>query len=49
MIFHSGQRQAPTGVNQVMINESVVERVITMEFLGVHLDENFTWKTHLTQ
>ena len=31
-----------------MINESIVARVIMMKFLEVHLDENLTWKTHLT-
>ena len=48
MIFHSKQRQFPTYLNEVMINETIAERVTTMKKLGVHLEENWTWETHLT-
>ena len=40
MIFHSKQRQFPTYLNEVMINETIAERVTTMKKLGVHLEEN---------
>ena len=41
MIFHSRQRQFPTDINEVMIDESIIERVTTMKFLWVHLDKIF--------
>ena len=34
MIFHCWQRHFSTDINGVMINESIVKRVITMKFLG---------------
>ena len=38
IIFHIKQRQFPTDINEVKINESFVERITTMKFLGVNLD-----------
>ena len=48
LIFHSRLRQFPLYINEIMINEFIVERLTTTKFLGVHFEENLTWKTHLT-
>ena len=47
VVFHSRQRRVPSDVNNVMVNDSIVNRVSNVKFLGVHFDENLTWKTHL--
>ena len=48
MTFHMRQRQVPTGVNEVRIDESVLGQLTTMKFLGVNFDEFSTWKTYFT-
>ena len=33
----------------VTLNDSVVERVDNFKFLGLYIDQNLSWKTHMTK
>ena len=45
MIFHMPQRKIPD--LQLIINNTQIERVSTFDFLGLTLNENLNWKSHI--
>ncbi len=47
MIFHT----APKKLNKLhlTINNTIIERVTQFDFLGLTLNENFTWKDHINK
>ena len=47
MILYSSQAGVRKSTNDLLITESVVERVTTKSFPGVHLDNSLTCKAHL--
>ena len=34
---------------KVFLNGNVIEKVDTFKFLGIHIDENLTWKPHMNK
>ena len=47
MLFHYKQRNVTTIIPKLEINGTPIERVNEFNFLGIHLDENMTWKPHV--
>ena len=47
MIFHHRQRNISSLIPNLYINGSNIERVKEFNFLGIILDESFTWKSHI--
>ena len=47
MIFRPKRKKAPDPQNKIMINGSEVERVESIKFLGIMLDETLSWKNHI--
>ena len=48
MVFHHPLKNLPQNM-EIKINNSPVERVKEFCFLGLTINENLTWKTHITQ
>jgi hypothetical protein len=46
MLFHCQQRRNLPNL-ELQINNTPIERVNTFNFLGIHIHENLTWKTHI--
>ena len=47
MLLHYKQRNVTKVIPNLEINGIPIERVKEFNFLGIHLDENMTWKTHV--
>ena len=47
MLFHYKQRNVSKIVPNLSINGVPIERVNEFNFLGINLDENLTWKSHV--
>ena len=45
MVFHSGRRHVVYPI--LSINGTVIERVDTFNFLGLHISHDLKWKTHI--
>ena len=48
MVFHPYQKDISQLVPSLTINDTEIERVNTFNFLGITLDENVTWKPHIS-
>ena len=47
MLFHYKQRSISKMIPKLEINGIPIERVKEFNFLGINLDENMTWKSHV--
>ena len=47
MLFHYKQRSITNMIPKLEINGIPIERVQEFNFLGINLDENMTWKSHV--
>ncbi len=45
MIFHKPKKKIPK--LKLMMNNIIIERVSDFDFLGITLNENLSWKTHI--
>ena len=45
MVFHSDRRRVVYPV--LSINNTIIERVDTFNFLGLHISHDLKWKTHI--
>ncbi len=45
MIFHKPQKKIPT--LHLVMNDTVIEKVAVFDFLGLTLNENLNWKSHI--
>ena len=45
LVFHSGREHVVYPI--LSINSTVIERVDTFNFLGLHINHDFKWKTHI--
>ena len=48
MVFHPYQKDVSHLVPSLTINDTEIERVNTFNFLGITLDENVSWKPHIS-
>ena len=48
MVFHPYQKNISQLVPSLTINDTEIERVNTFNFLGITLDENVSWKPHIS-
>ena len=48
MVFHPYKKDISQLVPSLTINDTEIERVNTFNFLGITLDENVTWKPHIS-
>ena len=46
IIFRSPHKTSPS-INKIAINGKIIERVKSIKFLGVHIDEFLSWETHI--
>ena len=49
MLFHkfTDQDNTPLTLPSFQLNGNIIEREISLKFLGVILDEHLTWKKHI--
>ena len=47
MIFHALNKNIDGLVTPVQINNTTIERVSNFNFLGLNLNENMQWKSHM--
>ena len=47
IIFRKPRTKLPTNIDNILLNGKVIEKVSSMKFLGVILDENLSWLTHI--
>ncbi len=47
MIFHTHRKKVKP--LHLMIDETIIERVTEFNFLGLTLDENLSWKSHINK
>ena len=47
IIFRSKNRRVPGDINDISVNNIVLQRVHSLSFLGVTIDEFLDWKTHI--
>ena len=47
MIFHYRQKNISRFIPEIRIGETIIERVHDFNFLGLTIDENMTWKSHI--
>ncbi len=47
MIFHTHRKKVKT--LHLMIDETIIERVTEFKLLGLILDENLCWKSHINK
>ena len=48
MVFHPYQKDISQLVPSLTINDTEIEKVNTFNFIGITLDENVTWKPHVS-
>jgi len=48
IVFHSPQKKIPPDVIDIRIGSSSISQAKSIKFLGVYIDENLSWKKHLT-
>ena len=49
IVFHSQNKRFPPNRKQVVLNNTPINEVDCIKFLGMHLDKHLNWKTHLTK
>ena len=49
IIFRSTKKLIPNNTNELLIDNKIIPEVLTTKFLGVHIDQNLKWKTHITE
>lgn len=49
IVFKTPQRRIPASQETLLLNENPIEIVKNTKFLGVILDENLSWKSHMEQ
>ena len=49
MVFHNRQRNISGYIPRLHINGISIEHVPQFDFLGITLDENMTWKSHVNK
>ena len=47
ILFHTKNKSIPADLDQIQINTNIIKRVSSTKYLGVILDECFTWKDHV--
>ena len=49
MIFHHSNKKLPADIKNfpILINETKIEYVTSIKFLGLYYDSNLTWKQHI--
>ena len=47
MIFHTPRRNIRNRIPDITIAENKVERVCDFNYLGIHINENMKWNTHI--
>ena len=48
-IFHSHKKKIPPECNQLTINDVIIDRVSSVKYLGVQIDDKLTWNEHVKQ
>ncbi len=48
LIFHTHRKKRVKSLH-LMIDETIIERVTEFNFLGLTLDENLSWKSHINK
>jgi len=48
VIFHTQQKSIPNHVEPLILNNSIINKVDYVKFLGVYIDKWLNWKTHVT-
>lgn len=49
ILFRSPNKTIPTITNEIIIDNTPVPRVDSAKFLGVHIDQNLKWNTHINE
>ena len=47
--FRAGNKKYPAKTPPLMVNNSIIERVTEVKFLGVYIDEKLDWNAHMVQ
>lgn len=47
IIFSSNRKSIPSNIDSVKITDTPIHKTSTTKFLGITLDSNLTWKTHI--
>ena len=46
LIYHTAKRKVPEGFDEIILNNSIIKRVDSVNYLGLHIDEEFSFKEH---
>jgi len=49
IIFKSHRKPAPKNNPGIEIQDSLLNQVESTRFLGIHVDQHLTWKTHMSE
>ena len=48
ILFHAKNKSIPAEFNQILVRGSTIKRVSSVKYLGVYIDEMFTWRDHIS-
>ena len=49
IVFHSSKKNINHIIPQIILNNTVIERVDNFNFLGITPDENLSWNSHINK
>ena len=47
MLFHTGQKHVNIDENLTVMDGNIIPFTTNTKFLGIDIDNNLTWKTHI--
>ena len=47
LLFHRSRRKLPDNIPDVLLNNSILDRLSSTRYLGVYLDDNLNWSAHV--
>ena len=47
LLFHRSRRKLPDNIPDILLNNSILDRLSSTRYLGVYLDDNLNWSAHV--